>query len=191
MAAGYRRLSLSDQLLELALERARSLPIFDFSHRKAEANLVGCIGEVVFEAFLKHHGVEFRDDTTSTKRDYLIARNLTLDVKTKDRTVPPRLDYENSVPLYNHVHQRPGYYYFVSLRRDGPSNSPDPRNYKEAYLLGGIALTELDAVAVHRKKDEVDTSNGTRFWTDCLNVRMDQLRSNAEMLEIFRGAQRG
>lgn len=187
MATGYRRLTLSDQLLGLAVERARSLPVFEYSHRKSEANLVGCIGEVVFEAFLRHHDIAFRDDTISTRRDYVVAEGLTLDVKTKDRTVPPRLDYENSVPLYNHVHQRPDYYYFVSLHRDDQQDPADPRKFKEAYLVGGIAIGELDAVAVHRKKGEVDPANGTRFWTDCLNVRMDQLTSNADMLKVFRG----
>lgn len=185
MGTGYRRLVLSKELIDLALDRAGSLPVFDYSHRKEQANLVGCIGEVVFEAFLRRHEIEFRDETVSTRRDYLVADALAIDVKTKDRTVPPRRDYDNSVPLYNHDHQRPDYYYFISLRRDGQPSS-DPYRFKEAYILGGIGIAQLDTIGVHWKKGEVDPSNGTKFWTDCLNVRMDQLLSNAEMLEIFR-----
>lgn len=182
------RVALNDEWLERAVDRARSLPVFEYSKRKAQANLVGCIGEVVFEAFLAHHGIAFEDHTASTERDYVIEGRLSLDVKTKDRTVRPASHYECSVPLYNHDHQRPDFYFFISLLRDRADRSSNPRRFKEAFLVGGIALPVLDAVAVHREEGEVDPSNGTRFWTDCLNVRIDQLASNAEMLEVFRGA---
>lgn len=188
MADTYRRMTLEAELLEAAINRAEDLPVLSNSYRREQANLVGCIGEVVFEQFLSHHQIEFKDVTRSTRRDYVIGKSLSLDVKTKDRTVRPSMTYENSVPLYNHEHQRPDYYYFVSLLRDRSASLDDPRRFKEAFLVGGISLPDLEREAVHRKTDEIDPANNTKFWTDCLNVRMDQLESNAAMLEMFRAA---
>ncbi len=188
MAGGYRRLPLTRGLVEAAVARARSLPIFDYSHREFDANLVGCIGELVFETFLTYHQIQFQDSRQSTERDYIVGRSLTVDVKTKDRTVPPRKDFDNSVPLYNHEHQRPHYYYFVSLQRDRAADTSDPGRFTAAYLLGGIDLPRLDVVGVRWNAGQIDPANGTRFWTACLNVRMGDLHSNDEMLAAFRAA---
>lgn len=86
MAVGYRRMKLTVELIDEAMGRANNLPIFENSHRQGDANLVGCIGEIVFEKYLTYHQVSFKDDTTSTRHDYIIGKSLTLDVKTKDRT---------------------------------------------------------------------------------------------------------
>ena len=104
MAVGFRRMKLTVELIDEAMERADSLPIFENSHRQEQANLVGCIGEIVFERYLAHHQVTFRNDTISTRRDYVIGNSLALDVKTKDRTVRQQRHFDNSVPLYNHPH---------------------------------------------------------------------------------------
>ena len=164
-----------------------SLPIFDYSHRAFEANLVGCIGEVVFESFLDHHGISYQDDTWSTERDYVIAGKFSVDVKTKDRTVYPRRDYDNSVPIYNHEHQRPDFYYFVSLVRDAGKAADDPRRFDVACLMGGIGQGRLESRATRWEAGQTDPRNGTKFWTACLNVSMTDLQSNAEMIAIFKG----
>jgi hypothetical protein len=187
MADGYRRISLTEDILCRAEERAKALPIFDYSHRAFEANLVGSIGEVVFEMFLDRHGIPFRDVTWSTERDYVVANGISVDVKTKDRTVYPRADYDNSVPIYNHDHQRPDYYYFVSLVRDAGAAAGDPRRFKAACILGAIDQERLDRQATRWEAGQTDPRNGTTFWTACLNVGMADLRSNAEMIALFKG----
>lgn len=186
MANGYRRVLLTEELLARAEERAKSLPIFDYSHRAYDANLVGSIGEIVFEMFLDHHGVPYRDDTWSTKRDYIVGNDISVDVKTKDRTVYPRADYDNSVPMYNHDHQRPNYYYFVSLVRDPGIATDDPRRFIAACLLGAIDQERLETQSRRWEAGETDDRNGTKFWTSCLNVAMCDLYSNADMLSIFK-----
>jgi hypothetical protein len=51
--------------------------------------------------------------------------------------------------------------------------------------MGGIDIKTLEINGKHWKKDEVDSSNGTKFWTDCLNINMENLIENQHMLNIF------
>src|SRR6056297_2240089 len=145
MAETYREIPLDKTILEAALERAKSLPVFENSHRQLQANIVGSIGEAVFEQFLERHSIPFEDHRDSTRHDYIIGEGITLDLKTKDRTVRPRINYDNSVPLYNHGHQKPDYYYFISLLRDAHCDDHEDINrFKKAFLLGGIDISKLD-----------------------------------------------
>jgi|GEM_PF-2350974 len=185
MADTYKRLRLTPEILEEAQARADGLPVFEYSHRERDANIVGCIGEVVFERFLEHFQVPFDNRTELTDHDYVV-NGLRLDVKTKDRTVLPRRNYDNSVPLYNHEHQRPDFYYFVSLYRDASEPVSALGRFKEACIVGGIDISSLDAHGLTWDAGQVDPDNGTKFWTSCINVTMAQLLSNSEMLQLLR-----
>ena len=188
MGRTLRRTLLTSELLEAACVRADALPIFQNSHRKKQANLVGCIGEIVFENFLTQNHIPFKDCRNTTKYDYLVGKGrFSLDLKTKDRTVKPELFHDNSVPLYNHEHQRPSYYFFVSLHRDRRINVEDIRRFKTAYLVGGIDIDTLDHEGRRWNAGDVDPDNGTKFWTACLNVNMEKLPTCEQMLKIFRG----
>ncbi len=183
MAETYRKVRLGADILDTALHRAQSLPVFDGSHRKLQANIVGSIGEVVFEKFLERHEIPFEDRRESTRHDYVFPGGKTLDLKTKDRTVRPRIHYDNSVPLYNHEHQRPDLYYFISLLRDPSVDEEDIARFKVAFLLGGIDIVTLDRDGTKWETGQTDPRNGTKFWTACINVSMAQLISNVEFLE--------
>jgi hypothetical protein len=188
MANTYQHTYLTPEILAFALTRAKSLPVFKGSHRKLQANIVGSIGEVVFEQFLERNLVPFEDCRDSTKHDYLVgAQRLTLDLKTKDRTVKPRIDYDNSVPLYNHEHQRPRYYFFVSLLRSPGADEEDIQRFTSAFLLGGIDIKTLDRDGTKWEAGQTDPSNGTTFWTACINVSMRQLFSCSQLLRTLRG----
>ena len=185
MAKTYKQVTLNSSHWDAAFDRVKNSKIFKNSHRKKEANQVGYLGEVVFEEFLKNNAINFIDDRKETTHDYSISDSLTLDLKTKDRTVRPLKHFDNSVPLYNHEHQRPLYYYFISLLRDRSDKSKHITRFTHAFILGGIDITTLEKEGKHWKKDQVDPSNGTKFWTDCINVSMEQLIDNDEMLQIF------
>lgn len=185
MAYYYRQVDLTPEILEQAEERASQLPIYERSHRGLPANIVGCIGEVVFQKFLVRNQIPFEDLTNRTDLDYIISGEISVDVKTKDRTVLPQRHFANSVPLYNHDHQRPDYYYFVSLLRDRRNLSDDASRFKKAFLMGGIDIGTLEHDGERKEAGETDP-NGTTFWTPCINVSMEQLISNAEMLKIFK-----
>lgn len=185
MAQTYRKKVIQPYHLELAIKRVEKAPIYKLSHRKKEANEVGFLGEILFEEFLKQNNIKFSDERISTKYDYIINNAISVDLKTKDRTVVPKIYYDNSVPLYNHDHQRPDYYYFISLFRNKDDKSKNITRFKEAYILGGISITNLEKYGKKWKAGETDQSNGTKFWTACINVNMKQLENNSKMLELF------
>lgn len=156
------------------------MPVYAGSHRKGAANEVGALGEVVFESFLAGHGIPFTPRYATT--DDLELFGATADVKTKDRTVRPQPHHECSVPLYNHEHQRPSFYVFVSLLRDRKAAVPGIERFTCAYLLGWASLKQVDS-GKRWEAGEVDPENGTQFWTACLNLAIRDLRPMEVLVE--------
>ena len=186
MAAFYWERQLSNSEWQRSHERVSASRIFDNSHRGKQANEVGYLGEIIFEDFLRKHQIEFTDQREETTHDYIINQTISIDLKTKDRTVRPRGHFDNSVPLYNHDHQRPDYFFFISLLRDRYDSRIDICRFTHAFILGGIDMKTLETDGIQWKKGQIDPANGTEFWTDCLNVSMGQLIDNKKMLDIFR-----
>ncbi|MGO4998792.1 hypothetical protein [Oceanisphaera sp. W20_SRM_FM3] len=179
--------NIPNWIYEEAKARAKKQPVFLNSHRKDQANNIGCLGEVIAEHWMRENGIKFTPALKETTHDYIVNDNLTIEVKTKDRTVPPREYFDNSTPLYNHTHQKPDYFLFVSLERNKNNASGNIIDFHSAYLVGSIGYEELDSIGIIYKKNEVDNSNGIKFWTDCLNIKMSQLIPIKETKKIFKG----
>lgn len=167
------KIELTKRMLEAASERAAKLPVFNRSHRGVAANEVGCIGEILFEYVLYKNNISYHNETSKTTHDYCLSNGKTVDVKTKDRTVAPLPYYDCSVPLYNHPHQCPDYYVFISLLRDKQKDGIE--RFTHGYILG-VATRKL----IHEKgkiwrAGEVDEANGTKFWTSCINIKIENL----------------
>ena len=167
-----------------AEERALAMPIYVGSHRGKAANQVGALGEVLFEHLLEQHGIPFVQKYETTED--LEVFGDTIDVKTKDRTVRPELGYDCTVPLYNHEHQRPSRYVFASLLRARGDERESIGRFTKAYLIGWCTLERMETGKVW-EADEVDPSNGTRFWTACKNLYLSDLSPMNEMLEDYKG----
>jgi hypothetical protein len=164
-------------LLETAQARATAQGTLDRSMRGLQASQVGALGELVGVRFLKQRGVGFTE-VYSTKYDVHFVSNdgvKTMEFKTKERTVAPRPDYDCTVPLYNHEHQRPDYYFFISLLSSGKSD--DIRRFTKAYILGVISLEQLEAVGKRWTPQQVDETNNWRPTIDCINVKVSDLTS--------------
>ena len=183
---GYLLHKLETSAIKTALVRLREIGVLEGSYRKEAANLIGCIGEIVFKACMVQHGIAVEDVTDRTDMDFRLQCRFTVDIKTKDRTVFPKADYDNSIPLYNHEHQRPDYFFFISLVRDKKANVNDPYRFTHACLVGGIDQTSLGELGTVWKKDQVDPRNGTKFWTDCINVAMTDLISTKDFVSMLR-----
>lgn len=168
-------LKLTKAIWDETDRRVAELPVFARSHRKTAANIVGCLGEVVVEQWLEAEGIHITPELDQTTHDYRLINGETFDVKTKDRTVAPRPDYDCSIPLYNHAHQRPDYYIFVSLQRARNPTSTSASRYHTAFVVGGINQNQMEAYGKVWKKGDIDPANGTQFWTDCMNVSISQL----------------
>ena len=159
--------------LDRARRRAAEYPVLPGSHRGVAANEIGALGEVVAESWLARNEVRFKSVRT-TRTDLVLSDNSTLEIKTKDRTVAPKLDYEASIPLYNHEHQQPDYYLFVSLeRRRGQSSNLE--NFHTAHIVGASSVRRMHEHGKVWKAGETDLDNGTTFWTDCLNIKIKKL----------------
>ncbi|KXI26777.1 hypothetical protein [Paraglaciecola hydrolytica] len=186
--ATYTRVvNIPDHVYKEAEYRANNLPIHKMSHRKEEANGVGCLGELIAEYWMTRHQIPFTPELENTRFDYKLGAGLTIDVKTKDRRYKPKLDFDNSAPLYNHEHQRPDYFLFISLERNKNDYSKDLRRFHSAHILGSISYEELNSIGIPFLEGESDWRNGTEFWTDCLNVEMWQLIPLTETIDIFKG----
>jgi hypothetical protein len=167
------------RLWDRAQERALAMPVYENSHRKFKANQVGALGEVVFEAFLEHYNIPFTASYKTTE-DIKVFGD-TIDIKTKDRTVYPQPEYDCTVPLYNHEHQRPSRYVFVSLLRNATDTGENIERFSAAYLVGWCTLDRMEQGKIW-EEDEVDPRNGTKFWTRCKNVYISDLRPMTELV---------
>lgn len=172
---------IDDEIVLEANKRLSQQPIYDYSHRGLEANQVGILGEIIFEKWLSYLNIPFINEKKTTHDYRLININRTIEVKTKDRTVRPKSSYDCSVPLYNHEHQLADYYVFVSLLRDTTIPDNQIRRFKQGFILGACDKLTLEKNGVMWKKGQTDNSNGTTFWTDCINVKINQLISVSEI----------
>lgn len=178
-------INLSERLWRQAEQRVSETPVYDLSHRKEAANEVGCLGEIVAEKWFETNRIAIQDERVTT-HDYRLADGKTLDVKTKDRTVKPLGRYECSVPLYNHEHQHPDYYLFLSLWRNSEFDANDIRRFRTAYVLGASDQELLKAKGVTWRKGDIDPDNGTQFWTDCINLKIVDLFSLDRVIKDWR-----
>lgn len=144
-----------------AKSMSKKLGVLNNSIRKGEGNLAGFLGELSFlKAFPKAEKVDSYNFDIKVG-DYF------LEIKTKDRTVPPQLYYEASIANYN-AKQKAHYYTFVSLLRDGD-------RYKKAFIIGYIEPEEYLKKATFLKKGQVDPSNNWTVNADCWNLSYNKL----------------
>lgn len=73
----------------------------------------------------------------------------------------------------------------MSLLRDSQATPGSPARFIAANLVGAIDLVTLDRDGTKWDKGQTDRSNGTTYWTACMNVTMAQLLPNAEILRRF------
>lgn len=173
-------IKITDDQYSRTQELLNLRPVYSNSHRKFQGNEVGFLGEIIFLDYLKANGIYFKiDDETS--HDISLFNSRKVEIKTKDRTVIPKSHYECSIPLYNHSHQRAHYYVFLSLLRDKNESTEKLKRFKYAYILGFANKELMRKYGVLWKAGDVDPSNGTRFWTSCVNIKIENLLS----LETF------
>jgi hypothetical protein len=154
-----------------AQARADATPALARSMRGAEGNEVGAMGELVAMRYLDMAGVLYLDD--GTVNHDLKTGHGTMDVKTKERKVEPRPNYDCTVPDYNGERQQPDWYLFVSLLSDGGKGCA---RFKRGWVLGTIRREAFHAQASLWKPENVDVSNGWKPTIKCWNVPVSALR---------------
>jgi hypothetical protein len=159
-----KKFKITKTALDRVKVRAEKLPPLKNSIRNEEGNpdrlagiIVAYIGEEVAKQVL---GGEIEDTY-----DYdIIYGETKVDVKTKERTVPPKAYYACSVADFN-TRQDCDEYAFVNVLD----------NLQEAWYLGKISKKEFYKIATFHKKGEVDPDNNYTFRADCYNVPIRKL----------------
>ncbi len=156
---GFIEVPLTPEMIERAKAKSKQMGRLNNSIRKGAGNLVGFLGEeVVLEAW------PGATSDNSYEHDILFD-GIRFEVKTKDRTVRPLLDYDASVANFNARQQVP-FYVFVSLQRNKDSIIPHM-----GYLMGIIPKEEYLRRSIHYHKGDIDHSNGWIVSADCYNLK--------------------
>jgi hypothetical protein len=173
-----------ERYLEAAQARSELLGELNRSMRGTQANQVGALGELIGMDYLRSCGVEI-EEVFSTSYDVRVKIDgvwKTLEFKTKERTVVPQPFYDCTVPAYNHDHQRPDFFLFISLVSSGKSDQIS--RFSRAFILGSITLERFDELATPWSPNQTDQSNGWTPTIECYNVPISHLAPPLER-EIY------
>jgi hypothetical protein len=141
------------------------------SFRGPQGYQVGRLGELVVMDWLTSRGVMF-EEIFSTSFD-LMVEGEKWEIKSKERTVDPKPYYDCTVPAYNHEHQQPAVFCFVSLRSTGKSD--DINRFVDAHILGTIRLDDLTSRARYLTPESPPDFNGWVPTIACYNIRVEEL----------------
>ena len=173
---------ISKEILWLAEKRIEDVPILKNSIRGKEANFIGSIGEVLFESFIQEQGLPLEKEEGEQEKynhDFVIDGKFKVDVKTKDRSVVPKPYYDCSVFQETLDHQKPDFFYFISLLKKGGV-------FTEGYLLGATSLPNLHEEGEEWKEGEIDARNGKLIRHSCVSIEIKNLISNDEFITTLK-----
>ena len=162
---------VSDRILSQAKQKADQLPLLKNSIRGGKGAVVAFIGEyiacIALDGVIKNtydydllYGVNSYEDWICDENNPFRRR---VDVKTKERTVPPRPYYNCTVADFN-TNQKCDEYAFVSVHK----------NLRDAWYLGKISKNDFYSKATFSKKGEPETPL-FNFRADCYNLQISEL----------------
>ena len=162
---GFLEVVISDDMVERAKHKSKEMGTLNNSIRDGAGNLAGFLGEeIVLKAWAG-------STSANTYQHDIKFEEVSFEVKSKDRTVLPKLDYECSVAKFN-TRQRADFYVFTSLYRP---NRDNPTLYTKGHILGIINKAEYFQHAKHLRKGDLDPSNGWVVRAECYNLPYEQL----------------
>lgn len=193
----YEEIAITEEMRQQVEQEVKYLPHYPKNFKGQEqqggdlaAKQEGRLGELVAQDWMEKRGIKFDDQRNQTNHDYLIhgpkreKDKATLEVKTKVRTVPPRTNFEATVPAYVHEHQTPNLYLFISLvvreaaeykGAKRAEESTDVTRFITSYIVGGIRREEFDRQSVFFEKGQKDESNNWFCKQDCYNIQVKRL----------------
>ena len=155
-------LRITPQQIERAKINRKNLPEnSNNSIRAGDGTIIGCLGEVVLADYL---GVPL-----CNTYDYdLIYKDQKVEIKTKDRTVPPAPFYNCTVSAANAT-QKCDFYFFMSLLKD----------MSKGWLVGYLSRNEFFDKAFYLAEGERDY--GKELPAACYNVQIANTRSPVDI----------
>lgn len=157
------QINISLEMLDRARTKASSLGSLRNSITNGDGNLIGFLGEEIAHSVLGGY------INNSYDYDIVLDDGMTVDVKTKKTSVPPKDHYECSVAAFN-TKQQCDMYCFVRVKSDLSCGWFLGTYNKEAYYKDAVLL----------KKGDVDLSNNFIVKANCYNMKISDL--NGEYL---------
>ena len=151
---------ITEEMIENAEEKAREMGKLRNSILRGEGSVAGFIGEQIA---LKVLGGEW---SNTYEYDMILPDGRTVDVKTKQRGVPPRSHYNCSVSNFN-PNQKCDLYGFVSILK----------NRKKGWFLGTIPKQEFMDRAMFATQGTHDPSNNFNTPASCYNLTIEELQN--------------
>ena len=173
-----RKFKISEEALKAAKARAEALPLLNNSIRKGRGATVAYIGEAVVKRVLNGEIEDTYD------YDVMYGDSIKVDVKTKERTVPPRENYNCTVADFN-TKQKCDEYAFVSVLND----------HSTAWYLGKISKEDFYKEAKFYEEGELDPdsppSKDFYFKADCYNIPISKLSLDNALDALPQGVYEG
>ena len=151
-------LNITDAMVVEARHKMLEMGLLHQSILNGGGTLAGFIGEQVA---LKVMGGKWLN---TYDYDIMLDNGKTVDVKTKQTSVPPLNHYECSVAKLN-TKQKCDMYAFVRVKKD----------LSTAWFLGSKDKTEYFDNAVFKKKGDKDDDNNFVVRSDCYNMAITEL----------------
>lgn len=164
----------TEKELERIIEIAELIEVPGYNQRSFKGPKgfqVGSFGELIVMDWLAKTGKNWAP-VFSTQHDLLVGTER-WEIKTKERSVEPQPHYECTVPAYNHEHQVPDRFIFVSVQSD--KNTSGAQRFKKAHILGTIRYNDLELKCQLQTPQDAPANNGWVATINCYNVRIDQL----------------
>jgi len=162
---------VTDNIFFEALARAEELGKLKRSIRKGEGNIVGFIGEIAVQNFLR--GAK---KSNTFDYDLLLKNGQTVDVKSKMRAVKPKDYYDCSIADY--YLQKCDWYVFCSILND----KKNPEFYPKGWILGFKSKDGIISEGSRVKKGDFDSDNNFTAHTDGYSIPISKLDTDYERL---------
>ena len=151
-------LGITDEMVMEARHRMLDMGLLQHSILNGGGTLAGFIGEQVALQVMGGKWLNTYD------YDIMLDNGKTVDVKTKQTSVPPLNHYECSVAKLN-TKQKCDMYAFVRVKKD----------LSTAWFLGSKDKIEYFDKAVFKKKGDKDGDNNFVIRSDCYNMSITEL----------------
>ena len=166
---GFLHFEPNEDAIITAYKRSLSMGILPGSYTKGAGNMVGCLGEVAVELYLRN-SIYVGD--TEFNYDFLY-RKKKVEVKSKSCGGLPKLSYSAFINGKKSKVDSNDIYFFTRVKRD----------LSMVYLLGWLPSKEIDSVGVYRQKGDVDKDNFV-FRSKGYQITIDSLRKPKSIKKV-------
>jgi hypothetical protein len=169
-------LDIKTWMLKDAIKKSKELGVLNNSITSGKGNRAGYLSEAAIASHVGADVVSCDEGYKKYNHD-LEFNGKTIEVKTKRRTVDPRLNYEVSIAKTS-LHQKPEIYAFASITygsKSGSGVNVKYKNLKKLWLCGFISSKEFFEKAKFVDKGDVDPSNGFRCHVPMWNLPISLL----------------